>query len=78
MINGKRIGIDARMAEMSGIGTYIQHQLGQGIYDYAVGDETIIRKYDKEVKVIPFNARIYGPDEQLRFPKRKSKRLTLP
>lgn len=77
MINGKCIGIDARMAEMSGIGTYIQHQLGQGIYDYAVGDETIIRKYDKEVRVIPFNARIYGPDEQFRFPKKEIQKANI-
>ena len=52
MINGKIIGIDARMIEMSGIGTYIQHLMGEGIYDYAFGDENIIRKYDKDVKVM--------------------------
>ena len=47
MINGKIIAIDARMIEMSGIGTYIQHLMDKGIYDYAFGREEEIRKYDK-------------------------------
>ena len=68
MINNKRIGIDARMIEMSGIGTYIQHLMRQGIYDYAVGREELIRKYDKDVKIIPFDAPIYKAKEQLLFP----------
>ena len=67
MINNKKLGIDARMIEMSGIGTYIQHMMGQGIYDYALGSEELIRKYDKDVKVIPFDAPIYSPKEQLFF-----------
>lgn len=74
MINGKIIGIDARMIEMSGIGTYIQHLMGEGIYDYAFGDENIIRKYDKDVKVIPFNAPIYSPKEQISFPNDEAKK----
>ncbi len=56
------------MIEMSGIGTYIQHLLGRGIYDYAVGNEAQIRKYDKEVQVIHFDAPIYGIREQLFYP----------
>ena len=71
MIDGKKIGIDARMIEMSGIGTYIQHLMGQGIYDYAFGDEEEIRRYDSEVSIIPFSAVIYGPKEQLRFPSKE-------
>ena len=70
MTNGKIIAIDARMIEMSGIGTYIQHLMGQGIYDYALGDEKIIRKYDSDVRVIPFDAQIYKLKEQLCFPNR--------
>lgn len=73
MINGKRIAIDARMIEMSGIGTYIQHLMGKGIYDIALGDEKLIRKYDQTVKVIPFYENIYSPGEQLRFPYKKLK-----
>ena len=68
MIKEKIIGIDARMIEMSGIGTYIQHLMGQGIYDYAIGNENEIRKYDENVNIIPFDAHIYGLKEQMKFP----------
>ena len=68
MLNNKIIGIDARMIGMSGIGTYIQHLMGHGIYDVAVGNAEEIRRYDKDVKVIPFDAPIYGLKEQLLFP----------
>lgn len=73
MINGKTIGIDARMIEMSGIGTYIQHLMGVGIYDYALGKEGEIRRYDSDVKVIPYDAPIYSPKEQLGFPNKAVK-----
>lgn len=71
MIKNKIIGIDARMIEMSGIGTYIQHLMGQKIYDYALGVESEIRKYDNDVKIIHFTAPIYGIKEQLKFPKKE-------
>lgn len=71
MINGRRIGIDARMIEMSGIGTYIQHLMNRGIYDCAVGKEEEIRKYDPVIDVIPFDAKIYGLKEQFLFPERE-------
>lgn len=71
MINGKVIAIDARMIEMSGIGTYIQHLMGQGIYDIALGREEEIRKYDKTVKVIPYDTAIYGLEEQVCFPNKE-------
>ena len=73
MINGKTIGIDARMIEMSGIGTYIQHLMGVGIYDCALGKEEEIRKYDTEVRIIPYNAPIYSPKEQIGFPNKEVK-----
>lgn len=63
MIKGEIVAIDARMIEMSGIGTYIQHLMGQGIYDYAFGREEEIRKYDNNVKVIRYEAPIYSPQE---------------
>ncbi len=72
--NGEKIAIDARMIEMSGIGTYIQHLMGCGIYDVAVGDEKTIRKYDKNVEVIQFTAPIYKLQEQLHFPERELKK----
>lgn len=73
MVNGKIIAIDARMIEMSGIGTYIQHLMGQGIYDYAFGREELIRNYDKDVKIIPYDAPIYSPREQLTFPNKEAR-----
>ena len=73
MINGKTIGIDARMIEMSGIGTYIQHLMGVGIYDFALGREEEIRRYDSDVKVIPYDAPIYSPKEQIGFPNKAVK-----
>ena len=56
------------MIEMSGIGTYIQHLMAQGIYDVAIGDEKVIRRYDKTVNVVQFDAPIYGLKEQFRYP----------
>ena len=73
MSGGKITAIDARMIEMSGIGTYIQHLMGKGLYDYAIGREEEIRRYDKKVKIIPFDAAIYSPKEQLLFPNKKVK-----
>lgn len=71
--------IDARMIESSGIGTYIRMLMGKGIYDVALGDENVIRRYDKNIVVIPFNEKIYGLREQLKFPygKLKEKKVTL-
>ena len=74
MINGKIVAIDARMIEMSGVGTYIQHLMGQGIYDYAYGKEEEIKKYDKNVKVISYDATIYSPKEQIFFPNAETKK----
>lgn len=73
MINNKVIAIDARMIEMSGIGTYIQNLLRYGIYDYAIGDHSIIRKYDSKIRIISFTASIYGLKEQFFFPNNKCK-----
>lgn len=66
--------IDARMIECSGIGTYIRLLMGQGIYDVALGSEALIRKYDKEVDIIEFEAKIYGIKEQIVFPYQELKK----
>ena len=71
--NGK-IAIDARMVNMSGIGTYIRHLLGRGIYDVALGEEEEIRKFDRDVQVIPYPAKIYSPQEQILFPEPRLRR----
>ena len=69
-----KTAIDARMIEMSGIGTYIQHIINQGIYDVALGDADTIHKYNPNIKVIPFEAKIYSLSEQLKFPFKELKK----
>lgn len=70
----KRVGIDARMIEMSGIGTYIQHLIGSDIYEAALGDKKLIEKYNAQLKMIDYNAPIYGIKEQLKFPYKEVKK----
>ena len=53
-----KIAIDARMIQMSGIGTYIKTLMGQGIYDIALGNEKDILQYDKSVSVINYGDKI--------------------
>lgn len=74
MINGKTVAIDARMIEMSGIGTYIQHLMNEGIYDVAIGDKETIRKFDPYVNVIQYTSEIYGLKGQFAFPIKQLKR----
>ena len=64
----KKIAIDARMINSSGIGVYIQNLMKNKCYDIALGDEKEIRKIDKDIKVINYNSNIYGIKEQLKFP----------
>lgn len=66
-----KIAIDARMIQMSGIGTYIKALMGHGIYDIALGDGNDILKYDANVKVINYSDKIYGAGEQMHFPSRE-------
>lgn len=70
------ICIDARMIESSGIGTYIQN-LCSSINDYGIvlGDENTIKKYYNPAQVLEFNAPIYGPKEQVKFPYRELSKL---
>lgn len=63
-----KIAIDARMIQMSGIGTYIKTLMGKGIYQAALGDGETIGEYDKNLEVIDFSDRIYSISEQLHFP----------
>lgn len=63
-----KIAIDARMIEMSGIGTYIQHLIDAGIYEVALGNEKSIKAYNSEIETIPFFEKIYGIKEQIKFP----------
>ena len=71
----KKIVIDARMINMSGIGTYIQHLVKAGIYDIALGNEAEIKEYISDIDVIDYDSKIYGIKEQLKFPYRKLRKL---
>lgn len=69
-----KIAIDARMIQMSGIGTYIKTLMGHGIYDVALGTEKDIVGYDDSVQVINYADKIYGAGEQLHFPSKELKK----
>lgn len=69
-----KVAIDARMVNMSGIGTYIQHLLDSDMYDIILGKEEELEKYNIK-NFISFDSKIYGLKEQLKFPYRKLKKL---
>lgn len=78
MVNMK-IAIDARMINMSGIGTYIKTLMNRGIYEVAIGVESDIKKVDETVETVDFDEKIYSIKEQLHFPKKQlvSKKVDL-
>jgi len=69
-----KIAVDARMINMSGIGTYIQNLMKNDCYDIALGRKEEIEKISNKVDAIEFDAPIYGIKEQLKFPYRKLKK----
>ena len=70
-----KIAVDARMINMSGIGTYIQNLMKNGCYNIALGNEKDIKEFDKKIDVINFESPIYGIKEQLKFPYKKLRKL---
>ncbi len=72
-----RIAIDARMINMSGIGTYIQNLMKNDCYQIALGNREEIKKLNKidENNIVDFNSKIYGIKEQLKFPYKKLRKL---
>ncbi|MBR0427029.1 MAG: glycosyltransferase family 4 protein [Clostridia bacterium] len=70
-----KIAVDARMLNMSGIGTYIQNLMKNDCYSIALGNEKDIKSINNKVDVINFNSPIYGIKEQLKFPYRKLREL---
>lgn len=73
--NNLKIALDARMINMTGIGTYVKHIIDSGIYDIALGDETDIKKYAHDICVIDYKSKIYSIREQFKFPYRKLKKM---
>ena len=69
-----KIAVDARMINMSGIGTYIQNLMKNDCYDIALGRKEKIEKISNKVDTIEFDSPIYGIKEQLKFPYRKLKK----
>ena len=69
-----KIAVDARMINMSGIGTYIQNLMKNDCYDIALGRKEEIEKICNKVDTIEFDSPIYGIKEQLKFPYRKLKK----
>lgn len=70
-----KIAVDARMINMSGIGTYIQNLMKNDCYNIALGNEQDIKSVNNKVDVINFDSPIYGIKEQLKFPYRKLRKL---
>ena len=68
-----KIAIDARMINMSGIGTYIKNLVKNDCYDIALGKKTDIEKVSNNIKNIEFDSPIYGIKEQLKFPYKEIK-----
>lgn len=72
------IGIDARMIEMSGIGSYIQGLSQQmDIYDVVLGEREILQRYFPQERLIEYKAPVYGVKEQLYFPYGELNKLKL-
>lgn len=70
-----KIAIDARMVRKSGIGTCIQHWLKDVGYRIALGNPSELDEFKEFVPTqIPFISRIYGYEEQLKFPYSKLRR----
>ena len=53
-----KIAVDARMINMSGIGTYIQNLMKNGCYNIALGNENDIKSINNKVEVINFDSPI--------------------
>ena len=72
-----KIAVDARMINMSGIGTYIKNLMKEDIYQIALGNKDEIKEVGKieDNNIIQFNSKIYGIKEQLKFPYKELKKL---
>lgn len=69
-----KIAIDARMYNMSGIGTYIQNLIKRGCYQIAIGNKEELKDIKQIEQIIEFNSPIYGIKEQLKFPYKELKK----
>lgn len=70
-----KVAIDARMYNMSGIGTYIQCLMKNNCYQIGIGRKEEIGNVKEIDEFIEFNSNIYGIKEQLKFPYKELKKL---
>lgn len=70
-----KVAVDARMINMSGIGTYIQNLMKNNCYTIALGNEKEIKDVNKNLEIVDFDTPIYGIKEQLKFPYKKLRKL---
>lgn len=70
-----KVAIDARMYNMSGIGTYIQNLIKRDCYSIALGNENDLKNIKEIDEFVGFNSPIYGIKEQLKFPYKKLRKL---
>ena len=72
-----KVAVDARMINMSGIGTYIGNLMKSDCYQIALGNKEEIKELNKinDSNIIDFNTKIYGIKEQLKFPYKKLRKL---
>lgn len=70
-----KIAVDARMYNMSGIGTYIQNLIKNNCYQIALGKKEELKDVKEIEEVIEFDTGIYGIKEQLKFPYKALKKL---
>lgn len=64
----RRIVVDARMINMSGIGTYIKNNIKEDLYTDALGKASEIQEVSPNINIIEYDSKIYGIKEQLNFP----------
>lgn len=69
-----KVAVDARMINMSGIGTYIQNLMKNDCYNIALGNKEEIKKINNKVNIVQFTTPIYGIKEQLKFPYKELKK----
>lgn len=70
-----KVAVDARMYNMSGIGTYIQNLMKNNCYQIALGDKEELKDIKNVEEKLEFKAPIYGIKEQLKFPYKALKKL---
>ena len=70
-----KIAVDARIINMSGIGTYIKNLMKNDCYDIALGRKDAIKDINNNVEIVDYDCKIYSIKEQLKFPYKELRKL---